>query len=118
LPAVQLLGGVTPVPAATGYGSAYFKGGNQLLGGVTKVSSGVVYGGIVLHVGRLLYGGLTPISFANVYYKMVGMDATINNLYDGWVSVSSPDPIGASYMGSLNTPLRNIHIEAIWNFLR
>lgn len=47
-------------------------------------------------------------------YKMRGMDAVTNGLYDTWIT-SAPDFAGASYAGALATPLRDIVVVDAWS---
>lgn len=53
-------------------------------------------------------------SSTTVYYKMIGMDAGTNGLWDSWIVTTSPDTAGDSYAGSMTTPLRMVYIAAKW----
>lgn len=60
-------------------------------------------------------GALFPgSSSGTAYYKMGGMDHTINGRYDTWLVIGAPDTSGALYMGSMTKPLRKIVVLASW----
>lgn len=48
------------------------------------------------------------------YFKMRGMDAAIDGLYDTWLVAASPDNTGTRYDGELATPLRDIIVIDEW----
>jgi hypothetical protein len=47
-------------------------------------------------------------------YKMRGMDAVVNGLYETWL-VSSPDLRAQSYPGALARPLRDVCVIDVWD---
>lgn len=49
-----------------------------------------------------------------VTYKMRGMDALVDSLYDAWLSVGEPDSSGSKYSGTLTRPLRDIIVIDSW----
>lgn len=61
-------------------------------------------------VSRASWGGgvsTTPVSVV-VRYRMKGMDALTDGLYDTWNVTTSPDFSASQYSGGLNTPLRDV----------
>jgi len=47
-------------------------------------------------------------------YKMRGMDALSNGVYDTWLTTGAPDTTGARYAGALNLPLRDVIVVETW----
>ena len=65
--------------------------------------------GVVLSsISRPVYS----VSVPPIVYKMCGMDANTNGLYDTWKVAGNPDFTGAHYTGVLATPLRNIIVSS------
>jgi len=72
--------------------------------------------------GLHVTASLDPVSLTNtqnwstytVYYKMRGMDNTVNGLYDIWVVNTTPDFTASAYTGALNRPLRDVCIIDFW----
>ena len=54
-------------------------------------------------------------SSAPLYFKMRGMDASTDGLYDTWVVFGLPDFAASAYAGSLATPLRDVVIDSSWS---
>lgn len=66
-------------------------------------------------VQNVVSGDFVPFAGGVSYkFKMIGMDANVDGLYDTWVVSGTPDDTGASYAGALDTPLRDIAIAASW----
>lgn len=49
------------------------------------------------------------------FYKMRGMDALTDGLYDTWLAESEPDLDASEYAGALNLPLRDVIVIDSWS---
>lgn len=47
-------------------------------------------------------------------YKMRGMDAAIDSLYDTWLAYGAPDMSASKYTGALTRPLRDVIVIDAW----
>jgi hypothetical protein len=62
--------------------------------------------------------GTSEVSVASaITYKMRGMDAALNGVYDTWLATAAPDTSGAYYGGVLAQPLRDIVVVDSWTAL-
>lgn len=59
-------------------------------------------------------GSLEASVAAAITYKMRGMDASVNGLYDTWLAAGAPDTGGTYYSGALALPLRDVTIVDSW----
>ena len=76
-------------------------------------------GATVNSMSTFIPGVVSPPPVVVIYYKMTGMDAVLDGVYDSWRVTGSPDLTGAQYLAwctahgttPLATPLRTIVVS-------
>jgi|SRR5262245_25388146 len=58
---------------------------------------------------------VVPTTWSARVYKMRGMDAAVDGLYDTWLVEGEPDTDASEYTGELATPLRDVIVIDTWS---
>ena len=79
------------------------------LNSISQINASSMSGG-----GQQQRLGLQNTKLVSTWFKMAGMDASTYGEWDTWVVPNSPDFVASLYVGPLNTPLRHVYIENVW----